>query len=96
MKCFTMDLTCRCSAARNLPRDLSWGAISSYERYCELMKCVVMDVCFPARAQTTREIFLRATHYEILMYAVLVIAKLVSVCAIPSRRLYITMELIEY
>lgn len=70
-----------------------------------------MDVCFPPRAQTTREIFLRATHYEILMYTVLVIAKLIpfpspSPPSLPPRLCvhvlfrrpgrYITMELIEH
>lgn len=68
-----------------------------------------MDVCFPPPAQTTREIFLRATHYEIFMYTVLVIAKLIPFSS-PSpppflswRRVlfrrpgrYITMELIEH
>lgn len=47
-----------------------------------------MDVCFPPRAQTTREIFLRAMHYEILMYTILVITKLISMYAIPFQQIY--------
>lgn len=78
MKCFTMDLTCRCSAARNLPRDLSWRnfklwAILRIDEMCRYG-------CLLSASSTNdpRNIFLRATHYEILMRAVLVIAKLVA------------------